>query len=139
MSTTHEAPSQLTRESLREFQGDDVRWRHVFKSVIYTPGVRHVMTAGEAHWLINDIAVYLLPEFMKPEIEKDPRLAWYVFFRLEVNNNSNRTAVLTARADSDCEPFVRKIYWMTAFPLDSIDIWAQFDGECWTLLLPSEY
>lgn len=98
------------------------------------PGVRHL--AG-AYWLIDEITLALAGPELKAAAATDPRLLSLHFWSLTVS--ADRSAVLAARADSDVPPFVSSLIPWTDFPLDRIDIWAGFDGERWTLYLPSEH
>ena len=128
----------LTKQELVQFVGDVERFRHSLNPrVIYTPGVQHVAEAGGAYWLIDAIASYLTPRYLEAAIASDPRVGELQFWRLTVSEE--RSAVLEARVDSDCESFVRQGIPFTDFPLESVDIWAGFDGEVWTLYLPSEH
>lgn len=128
----------LTENDLNHFTGDDERYAHPLnRRVIYTPGVRQVATKGGAFWLIDAIASYLTPRCLAPFIEEDPRIESMSFWKLIVSEDES--AVLEARADSPCEPFVRQEIPFTDFPLRTVDIWAAFDGTFWTLYLPSEH
>ncbi|XOV74846.1 MAG: DUF6876 family protein [Phycisphaerales bacterium] len=46
---------------------------------------------------------------------------------------------MLCRADSDEQPAIRQDIAFTDFPLEYVDVWAGFDGEHWTLYLPSEH
>lgn len=128
----------LKKEELKQFTGGCERYAHSLnRRIIYTPGVRHVAEAGGAYWLIDAIASYLTPSYLKRFIEKDPRIETMSFWKLIVSNDES--AVLEARSDSPYKPFVRQEISFTDFPLRTIDIWAAFDGVCWTLYLPSEH
>jgi hypothetical protein len=59
------------------------------------------------------------------------------FWRLDVGDDGS--AVLSGRADSGEEPFIVQLIPYTDFPLDHANIWAGYDGERWTLYLPSEH
>lgn len=129
---------KLTHADLRQFTGDLERFRHSLNlQVIYTPGVKFLAERGEAYWLIDAIASYFGTEQMREAMQQDPRLRMMQFWRLEVGRK--RSAVLTARADDDVEPFISQGVLWTDFPLDYVDVWAGFDGEHWTLYLPSEH
>lgn len=129
--------STLTHANLRQFTGDLERFRHsLARKVIYTPGVKFVAESGGAYWLIDEIALAIAWGEILKAGEKDPRILELHFWRLEVKGDS---AKLTARADSDVPPFFTKNIPFTDFPLDRIDIWAAFDGQHWTLYLPSEH
>lgn len=130
--------STLSKLDLRQFTGDLQRFRHGFNpQVIYTPGIQHLAEAGGAYWLIDVIASYLTPKFVAQAAKQDPRVADMQFWRLTVGED--RSAVVEARADSPCEPFVRQEIEFTDFPLDSVDVWTAWDGTYWTLYLPSEH
>ena len=129
--------STLTQANLRQFTGDLERFRHsLARKVIYTPGVKFVAESGGAYWLIDEIALAIAWGEILKAGETDPRILELHFWRLEVKYDS---AKLTARADSDVPPFFTKNIPFTDFPLDQIDIWAAFDGQHWTLYLPSEH
>lgn len=129
---------KLTHDDLRQFTGDLTRYRHSLnRRIIYTPGVQYVAERGEAYWLIDAIASYFGSPVMQRATERDERLEWLQFWRLDVADDGS--AELTARADSDTEPFIRQAIPFTDFPLQSVDIWAGYNGERWTLYLPSEH
>lgn len=94
--------------------------------MIHTPGVRYVAQEGHANWLIDAIASYFGSEQMNSTMRRDDRLKTLQFWRLDVTKQS---AVLTADADAVVEPFVRQEIPYTDFPLDHIEIWAEFDGS----------
>lgn len=128
----------LTHDELRQFTGDLERYRHAFnRQVIYTPGVKHMAERAGAYWLIDLIVSYFGSEIMKHAIADDDRLAWLQFWRLDVDENGG--AVASCRADSGEEPAITQVISSTDFPLDHIDVWVGFDGEHWTLYLPSEH
>jgi len=128
----------LTKDELSIFTGDLQRWRHgINGSVIYTPGVRYLAERGEAYWLLDAIASYLVPDVLEPAGKKDSCILSLHFWRLKVAEDSS--AVLHAEADYGVEPFVRQEIGYTDFPLPEIAIWAGFDGRHWVLYLPSEH
>ena len=128
----------LTHDDLNLFTGDLERFRHwLCRRVIYTPGVHYLTERGQAHWLLDAIAFYFRSNVMVRAIERDKRVKVMQFWRLEVR--SDRSAILTARADSDEEPFISQSFRHTDFPLHCVHIWAAYDGEYWTLYLPSEH
>jgi len=132
----HEKPT-LTHEDLRQFTGDLQRSRHpLARGVIYTPGVKFVAEQGGAYWLIDELAFAITGGQVTKAGKRDPRVLEMHFWTLTVDD---QVGELTARADSDAEPFYVKGIDYTDFPLDKIDIWAAFDGRHWTLYLPSEH
>lgn len=128
----------LTHAELRQFTGDLERYRHSFnRRVIYTPGVQHLAERAGAYWLIDLIASYMGGPELTAATQSDGRLGDMQFWRLDVSEDG--PAVATCRADSDAKPVITQTIEFTDFPLDHIDIWAAFDGEHWTIYLPSEH
>ncbi len=137
LTDTKPTRSSLTSADLCQFTGDLERFYHPLnRKVVYTPGVQYVTQVGQAYWLIDAIASYFGSEQMSNAMSRDYRLKSLQFWRLEVTDGS---AVLIAYADVGEEPFIRQEIPYTDFPLDHIEIWAGFDGNRWTLYLPSEH
>lgn len=129
---------KLTHAELAQFTGELDRYCHPLnRRVLYTPGVRHLAERGGAYWLIDAIASYIGSPELERVAKKDRRLTSFQLWRLVVVEN--RSALLACRADSGVKPAISQEIHFTDFPLESIDIWAGFDGEQWTLYLPSEH
>jgi hypothetical protein len=90
-----------------------------------------------AYWLIDAIASWLSSPQFRTAVQRDLRIDDIPFWKLTVGGD--RSAVLTAVADSGEEPFIRQAIEFTDFPLLSIELYCEFDGEHWTLMLPSEH
>ncbi len=128
----------LTHDELRRFTGDLERFRHGLKCrVLYTPGIRHLAERAGAYWLIDEIAVALGSQAFHAAATSEPRIGELHFWRLDVD--ADKAALLTARADDGVPPWFVKNISFTDFSLSHIDVWAGFDGEHWTLYLPSEH
>ena len=128
----------ITQRDLSQFTGDLTRYRHWSnRRLIYTPGVKFLAEQAQAYWLLDAIASYFGSQEMIRASLRDTRLLDIQFWRLDVQ--PDRSAILTARADSGVEPFIFQSIECTDFPLDHVDIWAAYDGEHWTLYLPSEH
>jgi hypothetical protein len=132
------AKAALTHEDLRSFSGDIERYTHPFcRQVIYSPGMRYLAEAGQAYWLLDEIAFTLgSPSTMRRLIAKDARAAEMLFWRLRVRDD--KTAVLIGEVDQG-QTVTRRAYTYTDFPLDRVEIWTAFDGTRWTIYLPSEH
>jgi len=123
---------------LQYFTGDLERWRHsLYRKLLYTPGVKHLAERAGAYWLIDAIASWLPSPQFRAAAQRDSRIGDIHFWNLAVADD--RSAVLAAVADSGEEPFIRQEIEYTDFPLKEIDLYCVFDGEDWTLMLPSEY
>ncbi|MEO1616670.1 MAG: DUF6876 family protein [Planctomycetota bacterium] len=130
--------TKLTQEDLNHFTGDLVRYRHPLnRKVIYTPGIRHVAEEGEAYWLIDAIASWIGSPQFNGAAANDYRIGEMHFWLLGTSWGGG--AELTARADADELAFIKQAIAFTDFPMRRIDIWSAFDGEHWTLYLPSEH
>ncbi|QDT07455.1 hypothetical protein K227x_58820 [Rubripirellula lacrimiformis] len=129
---------KLTQTDLRQFQGDLERFRHSLNpNVIYTPGIQYLAEIGQAYWLIDAIASWIGSAEFNAAKAKDYRICDMHFWTLEVDEGN--TAKLAARADSPCEPFIIQEIEFTDFPLPRVEVWAAYDGQHWTLYLPSEH
>ena len=130
--------TKLSNADLMQFTGGTQRYRTwANKNVIFTEGVEYLARTAEAFWLIDCITSYFGTRLMRGAMQQDERLKSLQFWRLEVHDD--RSATVTARADTGVEPFVTQQIGFTDGPLDSVDIWADFDGTRWTLYLPSEH
>lgn len=119
------------------FTGEIEGFQHrINDAVLYTPAIERLMDSQQADWLIDAIASYLVPSFVDPIAESDPRVAEMILWKLTVADN--RSAILEARADSLADPFVRQTIEYADFSLRSVDIGAAFFANYWTLYLPSE-
>ena len=136
MTKVPPSPSQL-RGELATFTGSEVFYRHTFsRQVIYTEGIRFLAEVAGAYWLLDELAFSYMSEQMREACAADPRLRSMQFWTLHVTNSQGE---LTMRADADVEPAITKLISFTDFPLETIDIWAAYNGEFWTLYLPSEH
>lgn len=130
-------PSALV-EQLRQFTGSELFYRHPFnRQVVYTEGVRFLAEQAEAFWLIDAIASYFGTPRMRAAIAADGRLEDLQFWSLRVEPNGR--ACLVCQADSGEPAAIVQNVPFTDFPLARIDVWAGFNGEFWTLYLPSEH
>ena len=138
MTTTEQKERPITKADLVGFSGDLERYRHPLNPrVIYTPGVQFLAERGKCYWLLDAIASYFGSREMNQAMKHDDRVRWLQFWRLDVWDD--RSALLSACADSGVKPFITQEIQYTDFPLDSVEIWAGFDGKLWTLYLPSEH
>jgi len=123
---------------LRNFTGDFIRYRHPFNQVVYTPGVRHLAERAEAFWLIDAIASWIGSTTFNEAVRNSERIGEMHFWQLDTDQE-DKSAMLFAVEDSGMEPFISQSIPFTDFPLDKVSIWAGFDGQIWTLYLPSEH
>ena len=115
--------------TLPSFIGSCSKWRHALvHSFLYTEGVAYVAESAEAFWLIDLVASYLTIQRVR---EQDFQ---YWTFRFE--NNAGVAIMTDGNTD---EPIVTQTIEFTDFPLPSIEFYVCFDGETWTMMLPSEY
>ncbi len=138
MNMTKETEKPLTKADLDHFSGDLERYRHpLHRQVIYTPGIQFLAERGKCYWLLDAITSYFGSGVMNRAMKGDERVRWLQFWRLNVREDGS--AVLSACADSGVKPFITQEFQYTDFPLESVEIWAGFDGKLWTLYLPSEH
>ncbi|MAT73483.1 MAG: hypothetical protein CMJ58_28710 [Planctomycetaceae bacterium] len=142
MTEATAAKAERIREQLRQFTGTAAYFQHPLNPlVVYTEGVQFLAEAAEAYWLIDAIASHFVRLHMAEAMRADERLQTLQFWRLEkLDSDVGFDAMISARADGDCEPFLVGYVGSTDFPLDSVDIWVGRDAEGrWVLYLPSEH
>ena len=89
---------ELLNDRFQRHNGTDRYYKHLF-NLKYTDGVKAHADIAKANWLIDAIVSWQ----MDAKDHHDKHDGWMVW-RLDVKNGS---AVLTARADDGCEPFIR--------------------------------
>ena len=140
METTYNkplTPAQI-EEQLQHFTGGGEVYRHTLnRRVIYTEGVRFLAAESAAYWLIDAIALHYGTPQMARAIKRDDRLTGLQFWTLRVRED--RSASLSMRVDTGEPAAIRQAIPFTDFPLKKVRIWAGFNGEGWTLYLPSEH
>ena len=135
--TADRRSSDLLAE-LRHFTRGLERWRHPLnRKLLFTPGVHYLAEEAGAHWLIDVIASWLPSSEFAAAARHDSRLLDIQFWKLTVKGD--KSATLTAVADSGEPPFIRQAIEFTDFPLAEIDLYCVFGGTHSTLMLPSEY
>lgn len=126
------------KTNLRQFTGDLERYRHsLFPKLIYTPGIQYLAETAGAYWLIDLIASHLISPEYKRAVQQDGRIIDLHFWNLAMSDDS--TAVLTVQVDRGEDAFFRQSIPFSDFPLETIDLWVAFDGQFFTLYLPSEH
>lgn len=130
--------SRRNLDDLGQFTGSTRFFRHAFnRAVVYTEGVQYMAEHGGAYWLIDAIASHIGTRQFHDACSQDLRISLLHFWRLAVA--ADRSADLTAVADSGEVPFISQKIDYTDFPLEQLDIWAGDNGDGFTLMLPSEY
>ena len=127
----------IDQAQLSQFCGDEERYRHWTRRLIYTPGVKFVADNGGqsgAYWLLDAIASY------QPDrrIRDNPKLREFQVWTLKVDLPA-RTAVLFC-TDGDGEAHViEQQIEHTDFDLAEVRFYVcEGDGER-VLMLPNEY
>jgi hypothetical protein len=116
----------LAKHELDHFTGSETWHRHALvRTVLFTDGVKYVADAGEAYWLIDEIA---FAQKGNPSVRAEPFQSW----TLKVA--PDHTATLTCE-DGNGRIVVSKAIEYTDFPLPEITLWCTDN----VILLPSEY
>jgi hypothetical protein len=116
---------------LIQFIGSQTYTLHWTKRLIYTEGVAWLQEAAECGWLIDLIASH----------QGDPALeacGGIQFWKLKVDLKTKRARAICI-PDTGRPPVVSQEIEYSDFPLESIDLWMEYDGETWTLMLPREH
>ena len=113
-------PIQLT-----QFIGTEKYYR-ISRRHLLTDGTKYLAEAAECFWMMDAIASHLC------EIGTAD---WLVLVRVEVTEGR---AVMIYE-DGNGREHARQEIPYTDFPLNSITLYACWDGEHWVIMLPSEY
>lgn len=115
----------LTESDLIYFTGTENYYRHpLIRKVCYTDGIKYVADAGNARWLIDEIAIQ--------QINRSISAEGFQVWTLKVNED--KTAVFTCDDGNENTIYREEINY-TTFPLDEIKLYC-IDN---VILLPSEY
>lgn len=102
---------------------------------IYTEGVRELAQAASCFWLLDLLAIPLLKA-----VKEDPNANNGSMVILTLTKYSqDAKATLEASSADDAPPFWTYDVDWTDFPLDSLTLYAQWDGDVLITILPSEY
>ena len=112
--------SQLT-----QFIGTTGYYR-ISRRHLLTDGTKYLAEAAECFWMMDAIASHLC------EIGTED---WFVAVRVQVTEGR---AVMIYE-DGNGREHARQEIPYTDFPLNSITLYACWDGEHWVIMLPSEY
>lgn len=127
---------------LKHFTGDLERYRHpINRRVIYTPGVKHLAEKAGSYWLIDVIASWIGSHSFNQAVRKDERIYDLHHWQIEVTGDAGVVQAIIESKEPPfaMKPFITQEIPYTDFPLPSFAIWAGFDGQNWTLYLPSEH
>ena len=117
--------SDLTPEALNHFIGSQCSYQHpLVKTVTYTEGVKFVGEAGQAYWLIDDIAI----------AQGEPLVAKNEFQVWTLTVNPDHSAILICQDGNNDKPIHSIQYSYTDFPMEQTTLY--FYNE--TILLPTE-
>jgi hypothetical protein len=126
--------SDQIRTNLSQFMGSTVCFRHpIWRSLVYTEGVKYLAEHAEAWWLIDAIASH------QRKALKDPMLREMQFWRLVFDFRTGEWDLICERDEGDIA-FTQHIEY-SDFPLpEGISIWVGRGGpNQWVLMLPTEY
>ena len=115
------------KDGMAQFYGTQTyRWFHpMVPNVLLTDGASYIAEECASYWLMNLIASYT------PMIKDE-------FAVIELLKNGDEARVIIAD-DKPPTKLYAKQEVATDFPLDTLTLYAQFDGEHWVIMLPSEY
>jgi hypothetical protein len=110
---------------LAQFTGTEGYYR-LNRRCLITDGAKYLADSAQAYWLLDAAASYLL-ELGTAD--------WFVLVRLNVKDYR---AELTLE-DGNGGVRARQQIPYTDFPADQQVLYANWDGEHWVIMLPSEY
>jgi len=112
-------------EDLAQFKGTEQWYRHpVFRSFLYTDGVKYLAEKAGAYWLLD----YIFSNQTLAKIKAEEFQVWKIFVKDEA-------AEIKVEDGNDNIVYEFKIAY-TDFPLEEFTLWFLNNQ---TLILPSEY
>ena len=126
------ADTQLTAADLLGFHCSEEFYRHgLVRSILYTEGVKYLAEKAGAYWLIDLIAT----ANMLPAVKREEFQVWTLY-------RTESKAVLYCedggRDGHDSKRIYSKRIPYTDFPLEEIQLYCEFNGEGFTIMLPGE-
>jgi len=112
-------------KELRGYTGTEHYYKIPFSNYIYTDGINALINKCDCHWLIDDYGILL---HNKKDLQKP-------FILLEIKVNSDKTAIITLKEDSNLKPFYTQKLKYTTFPLKEYSFYICDN----VFLLKSEY
>lgn len=120
----------LNASDLGQFSGTENWYKHaIARNVTYTDGARHVAVAGEAYWLLDEIAVAQT----EPGLKRNGFQVWNL-------RRDGDGCTLIVDDGNDAVIYTKRIAF-TDFPLDEIKLYVCEGGPGNTkvIMLPGEY
>jgi hypothetical protein len=118
---------------LKHFTGSEQFFKHgMNRKLIYTEGVRHLAEKAGCYWLIDDVAIVLLPALLKKH--KD------YFYSIQLFVQRDCSAVVTIGDGNGNTHLDHKVKW-TDFPIigEAVKFFLYESEDHYCLMLPSEY
>lgn len=125
---SHCTTSELTT-AVAHCYGSLNKIRHWPRCLVYTEGVQKLCETAKAYWILDIFGSYI------PTIKADEMLADISFWTLRV---ADEDADMICERDEGDEAIRQHIEY-TDFPEGDWKFYIQFDGEHYTVMLPSEY
>ena len=101
-------------------------YHRVSRTAVLTDGARYLAERAHCYWLMDVIVSYL--------VELDIQ-DWFVLARLEVSD----TKGVVSLEDGNGNVHATQEIPFTDFPLRAARLYANWNGDDWVLMLPSEY
>ena len=118
---------------LSQFTGSEQVFKHWGSSkIVYTEGVRYLAKRVGCYWMLDEIALIILPQLLKHHRDE--------FYSLQLLVNNDSSAAITVD-DGNGNIYLRHEIRWTDFPVigDPTKFFLCFSGDYYCLMLPSEY
>jgi hypothetical protein len=114
---------------LNSFSGTENYYR-IMPNVLMTDGAKFVADKGGAYWLMTDLAVHCA-ELTKKET--------FIVATLQVTRTATACTALLKLDDGNDNVLAQQFIEYTDFELDKLKLYACYNGDMWTIMLPREY
>lgn len=120
-------------DQLHQFSGSEQVYKHgTSKQIIYTEGIRYLAKEACCYWLLDEIALMILPVLLK----KHPDC----FYLIKFVANADGTADIVAEDGND-NVYVKRYIELTDFPVKEnlLRFYLCESDNAYCLMLPGEY
>jgi hypothetical protein len=115
----------LDNNTLAHFTGTTNYYR-ISRKHLLTDGTKYLTEQGKCFWMMDAVASH------STEIGTAD---WFVLIKVQVN----QSRALMIYEDGNGTEHARQEIPYTDFPMDALTLYANWDGEHWVIMLPSEY
>jgi len=129
--------SEKLKNELRHFTGSETwhKWSVLYPKFLLTDGAKFLADEAQCYWLMDIIGSY-----QKRLLPNEAFQVWKLTVYTEpIESAHHNIAASVICEDGNNHTLIQQYIEFTDFPLNEIKLYFIWDGDCGTILLPSEY